>query len=110
MGLAGALAALLVVLTWMRLRRRDKEHRSLDTQNMSMNHMNSASPSGPHMDGMNAMSTAALDDTELSKLKLATQLLTTGEVELASTLLKSVAASPHGDLQARAQRILATLQ
>jgi len=56
------------------------------------------------------MSSAAVDDTELSKLKLATQLLATGELDLASTLLKSVAATSSGDLQTRAQRMLATLQ
>ena len=109
MGIAGALAAVLVVLTWLLLRRRDDEPHSLDANNMSVNHNNSVSPSAPLMHDLNAMNTNAVDDTELSKLKLATQLLTTGEVDLASALLKSVAASSSGDLQARAQRILATI-
>jgi FimV-like protein len=101
---------LLVVLTWLLLRRRDDEPHALDANSMSMNHMNSVSPSAPLMHDLNAMNTNAVDDTEMSKLKLATQLLTTGEVDLASALLKSVAASSSGDLQARAQRMLATIQ
>lgn len=110
MGIAGALVALLVVLTWLLLRRRDDEPHALDANSMSMNHMNPVSPSAPLMHDLNAMNTNAVDDTEMSKLKLATQLLTTGEVDLASALLKSVAASSSGDLQARAQRMLATIQ
>ena len=109
MGIAVALAALFVLLTWILLRRRYEEPHSLDTNSMSLNHMNSASPTAPLMNDMHAMSSAAVDDTELSKLKLATQLLATGELDLASTLLKSVAATSSGDLQTRAQRMLATL-
>ncbi len=53
---------------------------------------------------------AAADDTDRNKLALALQLLTKGEIELARTLISSVATTGSGPLQAQARQMLGQVQ
>jgi FimV-like protein len=46
------------------------------------------------------------DVTEQNKLALASQLLASGDKDLARTLIMSVASTANGDLKARAQQML----
>ena len=63
-------------------------------------------PPTPLLQG-NAMGASQLHvDTDQSKLTLAMQLLEKGEVDLARSLLESVANTATGELRLRAQRLL----
>jgi FimV-like protein len=54
--------------------------------------------------------TPSLEDTEMSKLNLASQLLAKGDQDLARALILSVASSATGDLKARALQLLGQLR
>ena len=54
--------------------------------------------------------TASPDDTEVSKLNLASQLLAKGDQDLARALILSVASSATGDLKARALQLLGQIR
>lgn len=54
--------------------------------------------------------TPAVDDTELSKLNLAAQLLAKGDKDLARALILSVISLTHGDIKARAIQMLGQIR
>lgn len=56
------------------------------------------------------VATSSAVDTELNKLNLATQLLSTGDTELARTLIMSVMSSSNGDLKAKATQLLGQIR
>lgn len=53
---------------------------------------------------------AASEDTQVSKLELANQLLTAGDQDLARALILSVASSAQGDIKARALQMLGQIK
>jgi FimV-like protein len=53
---------------------------------------------------------AASEDTQVSKLELANQLLTAGDQDLARALILSVASSAQGEIKARALQMLGQIK
>jgi FimV-like protein len=54
--------------------------------------------------------TSSADETELSKLNLAAQLLAKGDKDLARALILSVISLTHGDIKARAIQMLGQIR
>jgi pilus assembly protein FimV len=118
---AGLLLGLLALAVWSR-RKNTKSHEVFapsydDGPSQSMPTMGPAMPH-PQMAGIdlnlnsspaNAAPTGASaihDVTEQNKLALASQLLASGDKDLARTLIMSVASTANGDLKARALQML----
>ncbi len=120
-----ALAGVAAILIWLLLRRGNKQrtHQTDLGPDLGQGNQHTAntfahsglSPEISRMDlnlnpHTHAPAHSGAENTELSKLRLATQLLSSGEIDLASTLLRSVASTSSGDLQSRAMKLLATIR
>jgi len=119
--MAAALAGVVALLLWLFMRRGNKHQTDPGSKRVQSNRPTAEAfePTGIPPDissldlNLNLQPTAPMptpaQTTEISKLSLATQLLGSGETELATTLLRSVAESSKGDIQSRAMKLLATL-
>jgi FimV-like protein len=117
----GALLTLLVLVFWSR-KKTSKSNEVFapsydDGPSQAMPPMGSAMNIPPQMAGIDLnlnsspapqpSAPAAVNDvTEQNKLALASQLLATGDTDLARTLIMSVASTASGDLKARALQML----
>jgi pilus assembly protein FimV len=113
----GALLALLALVLWSR-KKSTKSNEVFAPSYDDMPNQSVVSPSSipPQMSGIDlnlnnspvqqAAAPAINDVTEQNKLALASQLLASGDKDLARTLITSVASTASGDLKARALQML----
>ncbi|PUE26835.1 hypothetical protein B9Z38_00505 [Limnohabitans sp. MMS-10A-160] len=108
----GALLALLGLVLWSR--RKSAKSNEVFAPSYDDVHSQHVAPSTsipPQMAGIdlnlnNSPAPAVHDATEQNKLALASQLLASGDKDLARTLIMSVASTASGDLKARALQML----
>ncbi len=119
---AGLLAAILLVAFWMRRKSAEPEsiyapsYEDIPTPStepvMLATHSPLPVPAEMSSIDLNLQpaATTPAEDTEVSKLNLAAQLLAKGDKDLARALIVSVISSTHGDINARAIQMLGQIR